>query len=47
MGDLLVGHELDEEAVISVEPRCLELGDRELGEAVFEKIEFDVLLVQC
>lgn len=47
MGDFLVGHELDEEAVISVEPGRLELGDRELGESIFEKIEFDVLLVQC
>ena len=45
MGDLLVSHELDEETVSSVEPGCLELGDRELGEAVFEKIELDVLLI--
>lgn len=46
MGDLLVGHELDQEAIIRVQAGSLEFGDRELGKTVFEKVELDVLLIE-
>ncbi len=46
VGDLLIGHELNQEAVISVEPGGLEFRDRELGKAVFEKVELDILLIK-
>ena len=46
VGDLLVGHELDQEAIIRVQAGSLELGDRELGKTVLEKVEFDVLLIE-
>ena len=46
MRDLLVGHELDEVAVISSEAGGLELRDRKLRKTVFEEVELDVLLVK-
>jgi hypothetical protein len=45
--DLLVGHELDQEAVLGVDARVLELLDGELGESVVEEVELDELLVQA
>lgn len=47
MADLLVPHELDEMAVLSIDPRLIEFLDRELGEAVVEEIKFYPFLIEC
>lgn len=46
MTEFLVGHVLDEEAVLSSEALPLEVRDREPGQTPVEEIKLDVLLVQ-
>lgn len=46
MANLLVGHVLDQEAVVGIETRRLELLDGEASETVVEEVQLDELLVQ-
>lgn len=46
VSDFLVGHELDEESVTSIETGGFEVLDREGSESVVEEIQFDQLLVK-
>lgn len=46
MSDLLLSHEADELSLLGINTLGVELGVREPGETVVEKVELDPLLVQ-
>jgi hypothetical protein len=46
MTNLLLGHELDQVAVVRVQASRLELGIRKALESIAEQVEFDPLLVE-
>ena len=45
--DLLIGHKLNQEAILCTQARCLEVVDRELGQSIVEEVELYPLLVEC
>ena len=47
MADFLVGHELNEEAILGVDTCSIEVLCRELGQAVVEEVELNIFLIQA